>query len=93
MGVFISIFIIWALIVWLDYEAVQRIINPGEPIDGNIMLGTAVFGLMCNLLNIFVLGADELELPCCKKKKNDVDNEDEDLPADTEAAVNLNSIS
>ena len=71
IGVFISIFIIWGLIIWLDYEAVQRIIEPGEPIDGNIMLGTASFGLMCNLLNIFVLGADELELPCCKKKEKE----------------------
>ena len=41
---------------------------PAEEIDANIMLGTSIFGLMCNLLNIFVLGADELELPCCKKK-------------------------
>jgi len=35
------------------------------------MLGTSIFGLGCNLLNIFVLGADELELPCCKKKVDD----------------------
>lgn len=40
------------------------------------MLGTSIFGLMCNLLNIFVLGADELELPCCKKKQ--VEEEDEE---------------
>ncbi len=88
IGVFISIFIIWGLIIWLDYEAVQRIIEPGEPIDGNIMLGTASFGLMCNLLNIFVLGADELELPCCKKKKKNVEEQEREKPADTEAEFN-----
>ena len=77
LGVFLSIFIIWGLIIWLDYEAVQRIIEPTEPIDANIMLGTSIFGLGCNLLNIFVLGADELELPCCKKKNEDEEEENE----------------
>jgi len=41
------------------------------------MLGTSIFGLGCNLLNIFVLGADELELPCCKKKNDDDEEEEE----------------
>ena len=40
------------------------------------MLGTSIFGAMCNILNIFVLNADELELPCCKKKQ-EKDDEDE----------------
>lgn len=56
------------------------------------MLGTAVFGLMCNLLNIFVLGADDLDLPCCKKKKDD-DVEEEEKPVDTETGLNLNRMS
>jgi len=40
------------------------------------------------ILNIFVLGADELELPCCKKKKKNVEEQEREKPADTEAEFN-----
>jgi Co/Zn/Cd efflux system component len=86
--VFLSVFLIWGLLIWLNIEAVDRMINPQEKIDGNIMLGTSIFGLMCNILNIFVLNADELDLPCCRKKKEENEDEEEvDQPADTEIAT------
>ena len=61
IGALGSIIIIWGLLIWLLSEAVRRILNP-EEIDGTIMLATAIFGLGCNLLNLFVL------VCCCNSK-------------------------
>ena len=54
LGAMASILLIWGLIIWLLIEAVERCVNP-EEIDGEIMLITAVVGLLCNIVNIFTL--------------------------------------
>lgn len=41
--------LIWGLTGWLLFEAVERVINPTD-VDGIFMLGTAIFGLFCNLV-------------------------------------------
>ena len=54
LGALASIALIWGLLLWLIAEAVQRIINKNE-VDGKVMLITAIFGLVCNIINIFTL--------------------------------------
>lgn len=54
LGALASILLIWGLLIWLIIEACDRLIHY-EEIDGTIMLITAVVGLACNLVNIFVL--------------------------------------
>ena len=54
LGAMTSILLIWGLLIWLFIEAIHRIVHP-EPIDGEIMLITAVVGLGCNIVNIFLL--------------------------------------
>ena len=50
IGALASIILIWGLTIWLITEAVQRVIHRNFEIDRYFMLGTAVFGLLCNLL-------------------------------------------
>jgi len=58
MGAFVSIFLIWGLLGWLNYEATQRILYPPEePIDADIMLITACIGFLCNITNFCALNA------------------------------------
>lgn len=54
LGALASIMLIWGLVIWLLVEAVGRLITP-ENIDSEIMLITAVVGLICNIINIFTL--------------------------------------
>jgi zinc transporter 2 len=54
LGALASIMLIWGLVIWLLIEAVGRLITP-EIIDSEIMLITAVVGLICNIINIFTL--------------------------------------
>lgn len=54
LGALASIMLIWGIIIYLFIEAVHRIVHP-EPIDGEIMLITAVVGLICNFISIFTL--------------------------------------
>ena len=54
LGALASILIIWVLLVWLLYEAVLRLMDPTD-VDGEIMLITAIIGLGCNLMNLFIL--------------------------------------
>lgn len=54
LGAMASILLIWGLIIWLLIEAIERCVTP-EEIDGEIMLITAVVGLICNIVNIFTL--------------------------------------
>lgn len=54
LGALASIILIWALLVWLDIEAVYRIIEP-EPVDSVIMLVTSIFGLVANLASLLIL--------------------------------------
>ena len=50
VGALASVLLIWGITIWLVAEAVNRVINPDYEIEGWIMLGTAIFGLCCNLL-------------------------------------------
>jgi len=54
LGAMTSILLIWGLLLYLFIEAIERIIHP-HPIDGEIMLITAAVGLVCNVINIFLL--------------------------------------
>jgi len=62
IGALGSILIIWGLLVWLLVEAAHRVLHPQE-IDGTLMLITAIFGLFCNLTNLFVLQC------CCNEEE------------------------
>jgi cation diffusion facilitator family transporter len=57
LGAFVSIFLIWGLLGWLNVEATRRLRNPGPPIDPDIMLITACIGFACNLTNFCALNA------------------------------------
>lgn len=58
LGAFMSIFLIWGLLGWLNYEATQRILHPPEePIDADLMLITASIGFLCNITNFCALNA------------------------------------
>lgn len=54
IGALASVTLIWALTIWLLYEATLRIINPPE-VDGFIMLLVAVIGFTFNLVMGIVL--------------------------------------
>ena len=56
LGALLSVFFIWALLIWLNWSATNRIITPPkERIDARLMLITACFGLACNVLNLLAL--------------------------------------
>jgi cation diffusion facilitator family transporter len=80
LGAFISIFLIWGLLGWLNYEATIRIINRDtQPdIDANLMLITACIGFSCNVINLVALNAE-----CGSKEESD----DEDDSEDEESAL------
>lgn len=50
IGAMASIVLIWGLTIWLIAEAIQRILYQNFVIEKYFMLGTAIFGLLCNLL-------------------------------------------
>lgn len=52
-----TIFIIWGLLGWINYESTLRIINGVEEIDADIMLITSFIGLFCNIINYIALNA------------------------------------
>ena len=54
LGALTSVVIIWILTIFLISEAIDRLKNPSE-INAKIMLITAIFGLICNLVMIKVL--------------------------------------
>ena len=67
LGAFVSIFLIWGLLGFLNYEAVNRLINPPtEQIDADIMLITACIGFLCNITNFCALNAS-----CGKEEDED----------------------
>jgi len=75
IGALASVLIIWGLTIWLIQEAVKRIVNP-QPIEGLIMLITAIGGLLCNIIMALVLqGGDGTEPPRAKKKENEGEQE------------------
>ena len=49
-----SVAFIWGLTLWLVYEAIWRVINPGV-VRADIMLVTACLGLFFNIVMIKVL--------------------------------------
>jgi zinc transporter 2 len=49
IGAMGSILLIWALTVWLIYEAVERVMHPHD-VDGKYMLITACIGLFFNIV-------------------------------------------
>ena len=55
IGALGSIILIWGLTILLLYEATMRIINKSIVTDPLIMLITAVFGLVCNLVMAKIL--------------------------------------
>ena len=50
IGAMASVILIWGLTIWLIAEAIDRVINQNFEIDRWFMLGTAIFGLLCNLV-------------------------------------------
>ena len=58
------------MIVWLCYEATNRLIHPELiEIEAPIMIATAFISLGCNIFNLVALG--ELDCLCKKKKKEE----------------------
>lgn len=63
LGALASIIIIWVLLIWLLWEAVDRLMNIDKvEIDGPIMLYTALFGFGCNITNLVILNF------CCNQR-------------------------
>jgi zinc transporter 2 len=54
LGALFSTIMIWVLVIFLVWEAVERIKNP-KPIEANIMFFTALFGVFENVILAFVL--------------------------------------
>lgn len=63
VGAMASVMIIWVMVIWLSWEATERIINIDEAkLDGKIMLITSFVSLACNIFNLVALG--HFPLPC-----------------------------
>ena len=58
LGTLLSIGVVWAVTIWLVLEAITRLIHP-EKIQGQIMLGTAIIGLVFNLIQMKILHSGE----------------------------------
>jgi zinc transporter 2 len=54
VGALASVILIWALTIWLIYEAILRIINPPD-VEGKLMLIVAVLGLCANMIMMWML--------------------------------------
>ena len=55
IGSVISIVIIWILAIFLVIEAIGRFYVPVD-LDAHVMLATSAFGIVANLVMLFVLG-------------------------------------
>lgn len=55
LGAMLSVFVIWGLLIWLNIEAINRIITPPKDINADVMLITSIIGLMCNIINFCAL--------------------------------------
>ena len=60
IGALTSIILIWGLTLWLIYEAILRVIKR-PPVDGTIMLITAVIGFFCNVIMMLTLQSKGME--------------------------------
>lgn len=58
LGTLVSIQIIWLLTGILVYEAIDRLLHGTVEVEGSLMFGIAAFGLIVNILMIFILGHD-----------------------------------
>jgi len=71
LGALASIVIIWVLVLWLAFEAVNRMYTilylGGYEMNPKIMVATAVFGLCCNIVNMIALG----ECTCSEEAEDD----------------------
>eukprot|EP01018_Ginkgo_biloba_P034435 Gb_06879 [translate_table: standard] len=56
LGALVSIQIIWLVTGIIVYEAVDRILHKTSAVDGKLMFIVATFGLLVNLVMIFLLG-------------------------------------
>lgn len=71
LGALSSIFVIWAIIYYLVYEATWEIIMDDVHIDNpDIMLVTAFISLACNIFNLIALG----HFPCMPGHGNFMDS-------------------
>ena len=61
VGAMLSIAIIWVLTIWLVIEAISRIFGEPYEIDETVMLGTSIFGLICNLIIMKILHGGHIE--------------------------------
>ena len=60
IGALVSIVLIWALTIWLLYEATLRIINPPQ-VDGLIMIIIAIIGFSFNVIMGVVLAKNGVQ--------------------------------
>ncbi|XP_044492797.1 metal tolerance protein 1-like [Mangifera indica] len=58
LGALVSIQLIWLLAGILMYEAIVRLISGTEEVNGFLMFLVATFGLVVNIVMVFVLGHD-----------------------------------
>ena len=80
LGALTSIVIIWILVLGLIYAAITRVYTilylGGYDIEPKLMVATAVFGLCCNIVNLFTLGD-------CSSKEEEDDSFGHDSPQST----------
>jgi zinc transporter 2 len=87
VGALTSVILIWALTIWLIYEAIVRVIKP-PPVEGGLMLIIACVGLFANLLMMHMLkgsktqghgaGGHDDDHGGAKDKDHDDDGDDHD---------------
>nr|XP_043640236.1 metal tolerance protein 1-like [Erigeron canadensis]XP_043640237.1 metal tolerance protein 1-like [Erigeron canadensis] len=58
LGTLVSIQIIWLLTGILVYEAIDRLVYGTVEVEGSLMFAIATFGLVVNILMMFILGHD-----------------------------------
>ncbi|XP_010523839.1 PREDICTED: metal tolerance protein 1-like [Tarenaya hassleriana] len=58
LGALVSIQLIWLLTGILVYEAIVRLVNETQPVDGFLMFLVAAFGLVVNIIMAVLLGHD-----------------------------------
>jgi zinc transporter 2 len=80
LGAILSIIVIWGLLIWLNIEAVNRLITPPENINADVMLVTSIIGLLCNITNFCALncacGSDSVEEDVEEVEKSESEKDD-----------------
>jgi zinc transporter 2 len=71
LGAMMSILLIWAILIWLVLEAIQRVIDlESYKLDAKVMFFTSLVSLICNLFSLIALGHG----PCFKSNAEILDN-------------------